>query len=213
MTTDALKHYDRFSFLIDLFRDWPYRQARRAAIDELHLEEAETVIDLFCGSGVNFEPLLEGMGASGKIIAIDGSRELLARARKRIEKRQLDGARVEIHQMDVTEQLDRIGDSLREAETPPKLLITLALGIFPDYDELFGKLFEMMPTGTRIVLMEIYFARKSLACRVVNWIGSADCTRRTWEPLQRRVSDYRQLEFKLVTSKLIVGSGTKSSRS
>ena len=67
----------------------------------------------------------------------------------------------------------------------------------------------MMPTGTRIVLMEIYFARKSLACRVVNWIGSADCTRRTWEPLQRRVSNYRQLEFKLVTSKLIVASGTK----
>jgi hypothetical protein len=28
-------------------------------------------------------------------------------------------------------------------------------------------------------------------------------------PLQRRVSGYRQLEFKLVTSKLIVASGTK----
>ena len=43
---EVLDHYDRFSFLVDLFRDWPYREARAAAIEELRLEPGDSVIDL-----------------------------------------------------------------------------------------------------------------------------------------------------------------------
>ncbi len=35
----VLDHYDRFPLLVDAFRDWPYRRARLAAIEELRLQE------------------------------------------------------------------------------------------------------------------------------------------------------------------------------
>ncbi|MFQ5415931.1 MAG: hypothetical protein ACE5FL_02670 [Myxococcota bacterium] len=102
--TRPLDHYDRFSFLIDLFRDWPYHEARAAAIGALH---------------------------------------------------------------------------------------------------------RMLPAGTRVALMEVYFERRSLACRVVDWIGAADCTRGSWEALEKRLVDYRRVDFPLQFSRLIVASGTK----
>jgi hypothetical protein len=89
-------------------------------------------------------------------------------------------------------------------------LITLALGCFPNYDEVFGEIYQVLSAGTRVSLMEgPHFEHRSLACRVVDWIGAADCTRRTWEPLERRIADYRRIDFPLHFSTLIVASGTK----
>jgi len=208
--SDVLNHYNRFAPLIDVLRDWPYREARRAAIAELQLRPGDRVVDLFCGTGVNFEPLLARIGPAGRVIGIDGSKAVLTRAKRRIRRRGLDAARIELLQIDVPHERDALRQVFAEARESPKLLITLALGCFPNYDALFGDLHDMLPKGTRIALMEIHFERPSLACRLVNWIGAADCTRRTWEPLEKRLSEYRRSEFPLHFSKLFVASGVKT---
>lgn len=207
---DVIDHYDRFPLLMDLFRDWPYREARAAAIGELSLQSGDTVVDLFCGTGVDFEPLLSGIGPTGRVIGVDGSEGMLARARRRIERRGLDSGRIDLRQIDVSEERGALRRVFEDSSQPPKLLITLALGCFPDYDQLFGDVHEMLPAGTRVALMEgPWFERRTLACRVVNWIGAADCTRRTWEPLEKRMADYRRIDFPLHFSTLVVASGRK----
>lgn len=206
---DVLDHYDRFSFLVDLFRDWPYHEARAAAIEELQLQPGDRVVDLFCGTGVNFEPLLAGIGATGRVIGVDGSEAMLARARRRIERRKLDADRIELRRIDVARERNALRDVFTAAPDPPKLLITLALGCFPNFDEVFGDIYQMLLVGTRVAVMESYFERRSLVCHVVDWIGSADCTRQTWEPLERRLSDYRRIDFPLHFSTLVVAAGMK----
>jgi ubiquinone/menaquinone biosynthesis C-methylase UbiE len=58
----------------------------RLAVDRLELREGETVIDVACGTGFNF-PLLEAaVGASGHIIGIELSPEMMAQARQRVAK-------------------------------------------------------------------------------------------------------------------------------
>lgn len=207
---DVLDHYDRFPSLVDLFGDWPYREARAAAIEELQLQPGDRVVDLFCGTGVDFEPLLSGIGPTGRVIGVDGSAGMLARARRRIERRGLDSERIDLRQIDVAQERGALRRAFEESSEPPKLLITLALGCFPNYDQIFGDIYEMLPTGTRVAIMEgPCFERRSLACRVVNWIGSADCTRRTWEPLEKRLAGFRRNDFPLHLSTLVVASGTK----
>ena len=98
--SEVLDHYDRFSFLVDLFRDWPYREARAAAIEALQLQPGDRVVDLFCGTGVNFEPLLAGVGPTGCVIGVDGSEGMLARARRRIARHNLPADRIDLRRVD-----------------------------------------------------------------------------------------------------------------
>ncbi len=207
--TEVLDHYERFSFLIDAFHDWPYRQARAAAIEELQLRAGDRLVDLFCGTRVSFERLLARIGPAGQVVGVDGTAAMLARARRRIGRRGLDEERIELHRLDVARDRDALRELFVAPPEPPKLLMSLALACFPDYDAVYGDIHEMLPEGTRVVLMEGWFERRSLACRLLDRIGAADCTRQTWEPLEKRLAGYRRRDFPLHFATLFVASGTK----
>lgn len=51
------------------------------------MRRGETVIDVACGTGLNFEPLREAVGSQGRIIGVDISGGMLALARERSEAR------------------------------------------------------------------------------------------------------------------------------
>jgi ubiquinone/menaquinone biosynthesis C-methylase UbiE len=59
------------------------RAWRRAAVDRLLLREGDTVLDVACGTGINFSMLEERTGPGGRIIGIDVSPEMLNEARER----------------------------------------------------------------------------------------------------------------------------------
>jgi ubiquinone/menaquinone biosynthesis C-methylase UbiE len=60
------------------------RAWRRAVIDRVQLARGDTVIDVACGTGINFAMLEERIGSGGRIIGIDVSPDMVARARRRI---------------------------------------------------------------------------------------------------------------------------------
>lgn len=205
---DTIRWYDRFSVVYNWTGDFPYRAARKAAIDELGIAEGDDVVDLFCGTGVNFKHILPRIGKTGRLIAVDGSPGMLAKARRRLERMDVEAGRAELHCIDLADDLGALRRLIENLHRP-KVLITLALSGFDDLDAQFAKLFEVLPKGSRIAIMEIYFRRKSWICRLVNWIGRADCTRQTWKPLEARALHYRKTLFPLVTSTLVVASGDK----
>ncbi len=63
---------------------WPFAGMRRRAISLLQLKPGQSVLDVGCGTGLAFRLLEEAIGPSGRIIGIDQSPEMLARARERI---------------------------------------------------------------------------------------------------------------------------------
>ena len=65
----------------------PFRRWQREAVSRLGLREGETVIDVACGTGINFAQLLDGVGPSGRVIGIDLSADMLRQARARSEAR------------------------------------------------------------------------------------------------------------------------------
>ncbi len=62
----------------------PFEPLRTEAIERLQLQAGEAVIDVGCGTGLRFAPLLERLGAQGRIVAIEQCPEMMARARERL---------------------------------------------------------------------------------------------------------------------------------
>lgn len=69
----------------------PFEPLRREAIALLALQPGDTVLDVGCGTGLSFAGLKEGVGDGGRIIGIDPSPDMLARARQRIGRQGLAG--------------------------------------------------------------------------------------------------------------------------
>lgn len=57
---------------------------RRLAVERLELEPGDAVIDVACGTGLNFRLLQDRIGENGRLIGIDLSPDMLAHARERV---------------------------------------------------------------------------------------------------------------------------------
>jgi demethylmenaquinone methyltransferase/2-methoxy-6-polyprenyl-1,4-benzoquinol methylase len=64
-----------------------FEPIRRRAIAALCLAPGATVFDVGCGTGLSFELLRRGVGASGHIVGIEQSPEMLVQARERVRGR------------------------------------------------------------------------------------------------------------------------------
>ncbi|MBL0148732.1 MAG: methyltransferase domain-containing protein [Ideonella sp.] len=79
----ALSQYRRRAGIYDLELAL-FEPLRRKAVDRLALQRGETVLDVGCGTGLSLALLKQGVGASGHIIGIEQSPEMIARARARV---------------------------------------------------------------------------------------------------------------------------------
>jgi len=57
---------------------------RRQAVDLLALKPGDVVIDVACGTGLSFPLIEERIGPEGRLIGVDLSAEMLAKARERV---------------------------------------------------------------------------------------------------------------------------------
>jgi ubiquinone/menaquinone biosynthesis C-methylase UbiE len=57
---------------------------QRLAVERLALQPGDAVIDVACGTGLNFGLLQERIGSGGRLIGIELSPEMLAQARERV---------------------------------------------------------------------------------------------------------------------------------
>ena len=75
-------HYDTSVRFFDLFRSFGFDIPawRLAAVKTLNLKPGNTVVDIGCGTGLNFPFLYNLIGPEGKIIGVDLSEAMLERA-------------------------------------------------------------------------------------------------------------------------------------
>ena len=79
------KHYDVTSRLYPA-PGYPQREQRTRAVRALRLRPGATVVDMACGTGLNFPLLEKVVGPGGRIIGVDLTDAMLARAQDRIAK-------------------------------------------------------------------------------------------------------------------------------
>src|ERR1700749_1667892 len=78
------KHYDVTSRLYPV-PGYPQRTQRLRTVRALGLHPGDTVIDMACGTGLNFALLQQAVGPGGRIVGFDLTDAMLARAQDRIK--------------------------------------------------------------------------------------------------------------------------------
>ena len=81
----ALEKYRDQAELYD-HRTRRFVEYRERAIDRLRLKRGQTVLDVACGTGINFAPMMDRVRPSGQIVGVDLSREMLNHAQERVER-------------------------------------------------------------------------------------------------------------------------------
>lgn len=126
--------YDRLVPAYDLaawiVRPLGARRLQERAIDLLDLHPGDTVVDLGCGTGVNFQPLADAVGDTGRIIGVDLSAAMLDKPRLRAERHHL--TQVTLEQADIRDVQLRAGTTA--------VIATGALEMVPEYDAVVARL-------------------------------------------------------------------------
>jgi trans-aconitate 2-methyltransferase len=127
-------------------RDWnatayktlgaPVEAMGRDVLQRLELRGDETVLDAGCGTGGVTEALVERL-PDGHVIAVDGSRSMVEKARERLP------ASVDVREADLLE--------LTVEEPVDAILSTATFHWIPDHDTLFAQLRDVLKPGGRLV--------------------------------------------------------------
>ncbi len=205
-----MKWYDIIAPIYDKAIRSLYLPYRQKVIQSLQLQPGQTVLDLGCGSGLNFELIIGAIGPQGTLIGVDFSAKMLQRAQKTIDIHgwknvfllQQDATKLNIKELNIHSRSDIRID---------RILCTLGLSVFPDWQIVFEKSFNLLePTG-KFGIMDLYNNRRTFQTRMVNFLADSDISRKVWEPLQKISANYNEERLPLMngTEVVIIATGNK----
>lgn len=210
----SVSWYDRVADLYDFatLGDRFYADMRRRAVAALDLQPGDTVLDLFCGTGVDLPLLGAALKGQGRIVAVDGSAAMLTRSRTRA-CRLPEQVKVALEQIDLATADGRRTLAARIETTRPRaILIPLGLSVLESWREVFLAAFEAAPPGCRFAILDDYAARADLGKRITDWFGAADVSRPVWRELEARAESFERWSRRLLplsSVEVFVATGTK----
>lgn len=168
-----------------------YQPYREAAVKFLRLEPGQTVVDLGCGSGLNFELIMETIGESGTLIGVDSSAKMLGRARDTIERHGWANTFLLLEDVRQLEHASLERLTTRSIKVD-RILCTLGLSVFPDWQNVFEKSMRLLANEGRYCVMDLFNENHTFHTRLVNALASSEISRRVWEPLKEECDDYAE---------------------
>lgn len=198
----------RYDFIAKVYALIGYRigSYRRKAIDSLNLKEGDTIVDLACGTGLNFPYLQKAVGPQGKIIGVDITDAMLGQAQ----------ARIDAHGWKNVQLVHRDVEKYRFPAHMDGALSTFALGYLPDYDGLIKRIYKALPMKGRFA--ELSFKEpqgklpREILFRVLRPFGNVEdnIERRIWESVVRHFDKTAFQEFYFGTTYLVTGEKTSN---
>jgi demethylmenaquinone methyltransferase/2-methoxy-6-polyprenyl-1,4-benzoquinol methylase len=201
------KHYDITSRLYPA-PGYPQRGQRLRAVQALDLRAGDTVVDMACGTGLNFSLLENAIGPAGRIVGVDLTDAMLAQAQDRIETNGWSNVSLV--------QADAAGfDFPTEVDA---ILSTYALSQVPDCAAVIAHGAAALSAGGRWVVLDLKVPDRTpgwltqlgtATVRPFAWIDEW-VMRRPWEAIrtamQEELADPSWTELFFGTAFLVAGS-------
>lgn len=170
-----------------------YDRLRREAVEALGLKSGDTVLQIGCGTGVNF-PLFEArVGPSGRIIGVDLTRAMLDEAEKRVKPAGWDN--VALIQCAAS-------DYIFAKQSVDAVIFTFALTLEPEYESVVAAPATCLRPGGSLAIADLKLARgwrliflPFLLALVRPFAVSLKlANRHPWESMQRHIGPVHMTE-------------------
>jgi ubiquinone/menaquinone biosynthesis C-methylase UbiE len=183
---DRARRYDITANLYYLM-GFPISATRRQAVQALALQPGGTVVEVGCGTGLNFPLLEQAVGPSGRVIGVDLTDAMLAQAQRRVRAR--GWKNVTLVQADAA-----------EFDFPPgvdAILSTYALSLVPRCAEVIAHGSQALAPGGRMAVLDLkvplrwprWLIRAGLAAVKPFATGEVWMARRPWEAIRAGMQD------------------------
>lgn len=141
------KRAGAYDFSANLYYLLGFREShyRKQAIAKLDLKPGDTVVEIGCGTGLNFKYLQQAIGENGKLIGVDLTDAMLEQARDRIEENNWDN--VELIESDAAEY--RFPDHLQG------VFSSFALTLVPEFETVIERASNNLAPGGRLVILDL----------------------------------------------------------
>lgn len=197
------KRYDLIADYLYPLAGFQVRRYRRETVQALHLRPGDTVVDLGCGTGLNFPWLQSAVGADGKIVGVDLTDPMLEQARQRVHN--AGWKNVELIQSDMTQFAFPAAVS--------GILSTFAITLVPEYDQVIRTAAEALaPAGSMAILdLKRPEGWPDWAVRFAAWLNKPFGVslelegRQPWKSIRRHLNEVLFREYYFGTLYLAVG--------
>ncbi|HET9116317.1 MAG TPA: methyltransferase domain-containing protein [Gaiellaceae bacterium] len=181
------KHYDVTSRLYPApgYPQWPQR---RSALQALGLRRGATVVEVGCGTGLNFALIEEAIGPEGRIVGVDLTDAMLARAEERLATnhwRNVSLVQADVATYDFPDGVDAI-------------LSTYALSQVPECAEVIAHGAAALSEGGRWAVLDLKVPTNTprwmtqLGSTIARSFASIDewVARRPWEVIREAMEEH-----------------------
>jgi demethylmenaquinone methyltransferase/2-methoxy-6-polyprenyl-1,4-benzoquinol methylase len=189
------KRARRYDYTANLYyligvREWAYR---RRAIDALGLRPGDTVVEIGCGTGLNFSLLQEVVGPEGRIIGVDLTDAMLEQARQRVAEN--GWSNVDLVLSDAA--------SFQFPAGIDGIISTFALTLVPEYDQVIWNGSQALAPGKRWVVLDFKLPANRLASLAPLLafltrpfgVRLEMASRHPWESMERYLQHIRLIEL------------------
>jgi len=185
-----ISYYNKFSKVYDwLSPKWYYHNARNYAIQQLQLKQGQTVLNLPCGTGQNFEYFQKYLNETGLIIGIDLSDGMLKKAKKKKEAN--DWQNIQIYKGNATKITNDWLKKNTSVQTKVDAIICdLGLSGFPKWKMVIDNMLELLKPNGLLVIMDWYVPKPTLRGEFIKWIGGGEVNRPIYQYLETKVANF-----------------------
>ncbi len=138
------RFYKYQAAIYDLTR-WTLLLGRNNAVDAMRLRTDASVLEIGCGTGLNFSPIQRRLDSThGHIVGVDFSEHMLKRARRRVERRgwrNVDLCAADATRLDLGRQFDAV-------------FFAYSLSMIPDWRLALERAAAHLAPGGRIVVLD-----------------------------------------------------------
>jgi S-adenosylmethionine-diacylgycerolhomoserine-N-methlytransferase len=141
------RYYGFHSTIYDATR-WMFLFDRKRIVQDLALRPGETVIEIGCGTGHNFETIMTPLESRGRLIAVDCSKPMLKHAARRIRKNRWQN----VTAVDV-----EYGSApINEGQTDV-VLMSYSLSMIPNWQSVLKTAKAELKPGGRIGIVDFWY--------------------------------------------------------
>ncbi|MDZ4270310.1 MAG: methyltransferase domain-containing protein [Mycobacterium sp.] len=183
-----------------------YRAGRVAAIDLMALRPGHHVLDIGCGTGLNFPLMQNRIGPSGSITAVDASAQMLHQAKRRACS--AGWTNVRLIEGDATAMDPLVLDVAGGFDA---VISTYALSLMPDWPRAVSTMVAVTRAGGRVAVVDmqkpvgrarLWSPLAQLACL----LGGSDIDAHPWTPIESALVDVRRRSLRGAHIQVRVGS-------